>query len=293
VEAVNMLLDITGIRQKEKALRESEERYKQIAEDLEKRVQERTGDLKKANLSLQSINSELEQFVFIASHDMQEPLRKIKNFAFRLESRAADALDDVARSYLGKIKNSSERMTDLIKGILDYSRLDREGQQYEQTDLNDVLAISLNDFELNIEEKKALIHAGRLPQVKAIPMQMNQLFHNLISNSLKFCKADAPCELTITSRMLPAEEAAMHTLSNQLSYYEIIFKDNGIGFNDQYAESVFKIFERLNARSHYEGTGIGLALCRKIVSGHHGKIFAESKINEGTAVHVILPLTFG
>jgi signal transduction histidine kinase len=290
VEAVNLLVDITDLKQKEYALQQSQEQYKLIAEELEKRVAARTKELAEANLQLQRTNKELEQFAFIASHDMQEPLRKIKNFATRLAHKTKDTLDEVSVSYLDKIKSSSERMTRLINDILNYSRLLDLDEQFEKTDLNEVLDEVLDDFELGIEQKKAIIMHTPLPTLKAIPLQMNQLLHNIIGNGLKFCKDDTPCELNITSRVITQKGISDRKLDAGLSYYEIVFKDNGIGFKQEYADRIFKIFERLHGRDKYEGTGIGLALCRKIMDIHRGDIFVISEINEGTAVHVILPV---
>jgi signal transduction histidine kinase len=289
VEAVNMLVDITDLKKKENALQVSEERYKQIAEELEKRVQERTADLRQANLALQQSNEELEQFAFVASHDMQEPLRKIKHLAHRLEGNTGVVLNDVAKSYLSKIKASSDRMTHLIKGILEYSRIGQH-KQPEETDLNRILQSTMDDLELRIEEKKAHIESGPLPVVQALPLLMTQLFHNIISNSLKFCEAKRPCKISIRASTLSITDVAKHDLDVNRSWCELTFIDNGIGFGEEYKEAIFQIFERLNAREVYDGAGIGLALCRKIVAMHQGKIFAESKSDEGTAIHVILPV---
>ena len=290
VAAVNLLVDITELKQKENALRESQEQYKLIAKELEQRVAERTKDLDEANRNLQHINAELEQFAFIASHDMQEPLRKIKNFTNRLEHKINDSLDEVSMSYLDKIKISSDRMTRLIKAILNYSRLINLDEEFVQTDLNKVLAEVTDDFELNIEQKNTIIKSVILPVIKAIPLQMDQLFHNILSNSFKFCRENTPCELNVTSRTLTSGEAVSQNLDANVPYFEIIFRDNGIGYRQDFADNIFRIFERLNGMDKYEGTGIGLALCRKIVNIHRGKIFAISNVNEGTAIHVVLPM---
>ncbi len=289
VEAVNMLVDITELKKKENELRERESQLKRIAEDLEKRVAERTKDLKAANTALKRTNEELEQFAFIASHDMQEPLRKIKTFSRRLEKKSKGTLDDDSKEYLDKIKSSSDRMEGLINDVLNYSRLSYLGGQFVKTDLNELLKNVLGDFEVYIEERKAVVKSDELPVVTAIPLQMNQLFHNLISNSLKFCKNSGPCIIVIKSRMLSGEEIALKMLNADLAYCEIIFEDNGIGFKQEFAKTIFNIFERLNEREKYEGTGIGLALCRKIAEIHHGEISAHSEVNVGTSFHVILP----
>jgi two-component system CheB/CheR fusion protein len=281
---------LAALKQKDDALRESQAKNKQIAEKLEKLVVERTKDLDEANRKLLRTNAELEQFAFIASHDMQEPLRKIKIFTSRLEDKVKDFLDNESVMYLDKIKHSSERMTRLINDILNYSRLINLDEQFERTNLNETLKEVLDDFELSMEQNKLVIKSESLPVVNAIPLQMNQLFHNVISNSLKFCQDEHPCELTISCRILSPAQIAERRLNAGMPYIEIIFKDNGIGFKQEFAENIFKIFERLHGRDKYEGTGIGLALCRKIVNIHHGDIFAVSAENNGTEMHVILPV---
>ncbi|RYZ47487.1 MAG: PAS domain S-box protein [Sphingobacteriales bacterium] len=288
--AINMLVDITTLKEKENELRESQERFRKAALELEIKVEERTQELKEANEALLRTNAELEQFAFIASHDMQEPLRKIKAFSERLGNKLGPSVDEDARLYLDKIKNASDRMGTLINSILNYSRTSHQANQMEQTDLNEVLAQVLSDFEVRLEEQNTRVDVGTLPLLKAIPMQMNQLFYNLTSNSLKFCGEDSPCHLQISSRRLSAEEAGVHFPDSSQSYCEIVFKDNGIGFSPEFATNIFRIFERLHTRDQYEGTGIGLALCKKIVEMHSGQIFATSELQQGTAIHIILPL---
>ncbi len=287
--AVNMLVDITELKQKEKALRESEERYKQIAAELEQRVEDRTKDLKEVNITLQHKNEELEQYAYIASHDLQEPLRKIKTFSSRLEIRATEHLDETCLKYLAKIKSSSERMSNLINDILTYSRLQHLEEHFIETDLNEVLNNIIEDFEVKIEQKTLSIRSETLPKIKALPMQMNQLFHNIIGNSVKFSKEDKKCRIYISCSKLAPKEALKEMKDDSKNYIEIIFRDNGIGFKPEYAENIFRIFERLNSSERYAGTGIGLALCKKIVEVHQGKIYAKSNTDKGASIHVILP----
>jgi two-component system, chemotaxis family, CheB/CheR fusion protein len=181
-------------------------------------------------------------------------------------------------------------MTLLINDVLDYSRLTYLEEQFVITDLNQILKTVLSDFDLLISEKRASINCSQLPTAEVIPLQMNQLFHNLISNGLKFSRNGIPPVIEISSRILPAEEVVKQKLNDGLIYCELIFKDNGIGFSQNYAEQIFVIFKRLNARHQFSGTGIGLALCRKIVSIHKGNIFALSTENQGASFHVILPI---
>ncbi|HEY1164140.1 MAG TPA: ATP-binding protein [Chitinophaga sp.] len=285
VEAINMLVDITEHRKAEEALRLNEDRYRNM---LEREVEERVNELQRVNSELAKSNNDLEQFAYVASHDLQEPLRKIRIFAGLVE----DLLDDPekAHHYLGKICASSERMMTLVQDLLNFSRLNRTGQPLEDVDLNGVLQHILNDLELVIHEKQAVITSQELPKIKGEPLQLYQLFYNIINNSLKFSNPHVPPHIAITTRPLPAEEAGLHpALNPSLEYVEILLKDNGIGFAQQYAEQIFTIFQRLNDRQAYTGTGIGLALCKKIVANHHGHIYAVSEEAAGAAFYVVLP----
>jgi len=276
--------DITEKRKVDKGL-------KLFSEELEKQVAERTFSLHEANIELQHSNENLEQFAYIASHDLQEPLRKIRTFSTLLQDRFSADLPEAAKELLSKINNSSERMSTLIKEVLNFSKILHGDTEFEASDLNVILNRIINDFEVLISEKKAVIHCGRLPVVEVIPMQINQLFYNLMSNSLKFSKKDTAPVITITSKMLAADELKAHKgLNPRLSYCEICFKDNGIGFEQQFSDQIFLIFHRLNSRDQFLGTGIGLALCKKIVINHHGEINGFSNEKEGALFQIILPL---
>jgi two-component system CheB/CheR fusion protein len=193
-------------------------------------------------------------------------------------------------TYLGKITASSARMSALIKNMLNYARLAHHEQLFEQTDLNAILDDIVSDFELLIEQKGAELEVGELPVIEAIPLQINQLFYNLISNALKFSRQDVAPFISISSRRLSEEEIGEHeSLHPALAFHELVVRDNGIGFGEKYRQQIFTIFQRLNPSSQYLGTGIGLALCKKIAENHKGKIFACSKEGEGSAFHVILP----
>ncbi|MDF2455034.1 MAG: sensor signal transduction histidine kinase [Cytophagaceae bacterium] len=241
------------------------------------------------NKELEKSNHNLEQFAYIASHDLQEPLRKIRTFSELLHDSLPN-LDAQSKSYFNKIDLSAQRMSSLIKDVLNYSRLSISEQVFEQVKLNDVLDEINNDFELMIAEKKAIVNIAALPAVSGIPLQLNQLFYNLIGNALKFC--DQNPVIDIACRELSKDEVfRIHPLNSYQRYVLITCTDNGIGFDEQYADQIFNIFQRLNNRGHYEGTGIGLALCKKIMENHHGFIRASSKLSQGSVFELYFPLT--
>ena len=286
-EEQSILLAIEDITEERKVDKELE----LFAEALEKQVLERTYSLHQANMGLRHSNENLEQFAYIASHDLQEPLRKIRTFSTLLQDKYNQDFSPPARELVAKIITSSDRMSTLIQGVLNFSKILHGDAAFEQVDLNDILSEIIGDFELMIAEKKALIYRARLPVIEAISLQLNQLFFNLIANSLKFSRADVSPVITITSGLLtPAQVAAHKELSARLSYCEISFKDNGIGFKQEYAEQIFMIFHRLHGREQYSGTGIGLALCRKIVLNHNGAIAVVAHENDGALFRIILPL---
>jgi two-component system, chemotaxis family, CheB/CheR fusion protein len=243
-------------------------------------------ELKKLNEHLLQSNRELEQFAYITSHDLQEPLRKIQTFA----DLTAQNLNDVSIStrYLEKISSAAVRMSLLIKDVLSYSRLTFSNEELGNVDLNEVLKSALDDFELMIEQKKARISVSKLPPVRGIPLQLHQLFSNLLSNSLKFCETDPA--ITVNAEIINKEQRSrIPELSDQYDYVRVTFADNGIGFEQQYAGKIFTIFQRLNHRETYAGTGIGLALCKRIIENHTGAIFAKSALNCGATFEIYLP----
>jgi len=263
---------------------------KLLQDELEQRVARRTRDLDNMNKELQRSNSELQQFAYVASHDLQEPLRKIMTFSDRLDLYR-DALSEQGKVYLDKINESSKRMTRLIDDLLDYSRISRSGAKFVKTDLNKILEEVMLDFDLVINQKKAKVKIEKLPTLSAIPLQMEQLFHNVIRNAFKFTKVNVPAEITISCRVLPAEAVRERpSLSKDNTYVEISVKDNGIGFAPEFAEQIFVIFQRLNDKKLYPGTGIGLALCSRIVANHGGEIYATAAENAGSEFYIILPL---
>jgi PAS domain S-box-containing protein len=266
-----------------------------IVTDLSEKKQNEQLLLKK-NMELEHLNQSLDQFASIASHDLQEPLRKIQTFTLLLDQRFKDQLPADAKALIDKIKASAERMSLLIRDVLNFSRILPSKNMFVKTDLNRISNDTLKDFDLLIVEKNATIRIEELPVIEAIPVQINQLFYNLLGNALKFSKSGTPPVITVSSRVLLPEEAenevnVKFNLNRRLSYAEISFKDNGIGFEQQFAEQIFSIFECLNNKNQYSGTGIGLALCQKIAGYHQGGIRAEAKENKGAAFYVLLPLT--
>lgn len=231
---------------------------------------------------LQRSNRELQDFASVASHDLQEPLRKIQAFGDRLRARCAEQLSDDGRDYLARMQTAAGRMSVLINDLLTFSRVTTKALPFEPTDLNDTLAAVRSDLESRIEQTSGTVEAGPLPTIEADPTQMRQLFQNLVSNGLKFHRDDVPPRVQITASS--PEPAADGT-----ELCEIRVRDNGIGFDEKYLDRIFEIFQRLHGRNAYEGTGIGLAVCRKIVERHGGRITAESQPGQGATFIVHLP----
>lgn len=246
-------------------------------------------ELEETNGLLVHSNDELAQYAYVASHDLQEPLRKIRIFSSMLSGQKS--LADESRPLLSKISQSAERMSLLIQNLLEFSRLLKSEALMNQVSLTEILKNVINDFELTIAEKGATIEMGDLPVVDAVALQMNQLFFNLLSNSLKFTAPGITPRISVTSQAISHQEAEKHIkkLLPGCNYYHIIFSDNGIGFETKYAEQIFEVFKRLHGRDIYPGSGIGLSLCRRIVMNHGGMLYADSEIGKGTSFHILLP----
>jgi PAS domain S-box-containing protein len=282
--------DITLQRKMQLALEmEVKQRTKELDAAIEQ-LQTTVEDLAESNTKLMQSNAELAQFAYIASHDLQEPLRKISTFSQLLERSLGANPSEESKNYLGKIRNSSSRMTALIRDVLMYSQLVKENDTYEKVNLNQIFENVMADYELLIEQKEATINQQELPTIDAIPLQMTQLFANLLSNALKFVQKDVKPVISINARMLSEPEAQALGLSANHQYCQIQFADNGIGIPQEYIEKVFHIFQRLHRKSEYEGTGIGLAICKKIAQNHHGDISIENNSDGGATFNVILPV---
>jgi PAS domain S-box-containing protein len=248
---------------------------------------EKESSLQEKNKELERMNSELQQFAYVCSHDLQEPLRKIQTFMHLIQSNYSH--EESEDKYISKVIESSGRMKTLVNDVLNYSRMTNVSEERERVDINEILDTVVLDYELTLLDKKAVIKYENLIPIEGIKHQITQLFSNLISNSLKFSSTHPIIQ--IVSKNLSALEISQYpTLHSELDYVVYIYSDNGIGFDQQYSEKIFELFQRLNDRQTYSGTGIGLALCKKIVDNHHGLILAESTLGEGAVFKIILPV---
>ena len=271
-------------------LKIAEHKLATMNEQLEHKVIERTQELEQINSALEMSNTDLQQFASVASHDLQEPLRKIQMFAQLINEEYSGNENDSIIRYVKKILHSSDRMRSLITDVLNYSRLSANNNKFEPVNLNELINGVIEDFELTITEKKAVIDAAPLPQVEAIPGLIRQVFQNLISNALKFSKSGTPPVVTIRGQGM-AKRSFMSMPQENGPYVSITIADNGIGFDPQFSANIFNIFQRLHSKDKYEGTGIGLAITKKIIEKHNGIIRADSKEGDGSTFTIILPST--
>lgn len=277
----NELKNIRDLLSKEIEIR------KEAQQNLELKVTERTQELLVKNEELEFRNHELQQFAWVVSHDLKEPLRKIEIFIKMIQERYLKD-DDTARDYVHRTIRSAQRMSKLITDLLDYSRLSSTVIP-EKTDLNEIFDEVLSDFDYLIEQKQAEIKIQHLPMVIGVSSQLRQLFQNLIGNSLKFSKEGVPPVIEITAEIIQDKNFESEA-SPTGKYCRIEVKDNGIGFNEIYLDKIFKIFQSLNDRNSYEGTGIGLAIANKIIERHNGLITAKSSPGNGARFIIVLPL---
>jgi PAS domain S-box-containing protein len=246
-------------------------------------------ELQRKIIELDRSNKDLEEFAYIASHDLQEPLRKVSTFGERLLSKFSDQLGEEGTAYLVRMRAASENMSLLIENLLEFSLLSRKNQPYKECDLNSILKEVQTELELVIEETNTTIISKKLPVLEAIPSQMKQLFNNLISNAIKFRKSQVPPIIEIDCKKLNTTDKDTYGLTSGSDFYKITIEDNGIGFEEEYATKIFQIFQRLHGKAEYGGAGIGLAICKKIADNHHGLIFADSTAGNGATFTIILP----
>ncbi len=247
-------------------------------------------ELELKNAELEQNNVELTAFTYIASHDLQEPLRKIKTFCNLILSHSTEPLPDKTLDYIQRVVKASKRMQVLISSLLNYSRMNVREMEIERADLNNILDEVCSTIREQLDESQTVIQNEPLPVISCVPLQINQLFTNLIINSIKYKKQGIAPLIQITSRLMLPEKMEAPVISTQESgYWKITFSDNGIGFEQQYADKIFELFQRLHSRVEYEGTGIGLAICKKIVQNHKGLIRAEGRPGLGASFDIYLP----
>ena len=254
----------------------------------EEKVNELNKQLLENIHQLESINKELDRFAYMASHDLQEPLRKFRIFSERIGMKYSGELDNEGKSYIDKMQSACERMQNLINDILAFSKLNVEKEVMVFSDINSIIEEVLVDMEIEIQEKNAKVEVERIPKLNVHPRLIKPLFQNLISNSLKYSRKEIAPVVKISAKL---DEPLKTPDPNQVGKFcRINVEDNGVGFEQEYAEQVFTMFKRLHVGSEYEGTGIGLAICKKIVEQHKGFISVKSAVNEGSTFIISLPV---
>jgi len=293
---VTVLIDLY---RKNRQLLAQEQRLVAINKSLEMEIKERKASEEKVKhlnrqlleniASLEQANKDLDRFAFMASHDLQEPLRKIRMFSDRLALRYNDLMDDDGRTNIQRIHKAAERMQNLITDILTFSKISVDNPSFVDADMNALIGEVLTDLDEEIKTKNGKVIVDKLPTLSVNPSLMKPLFHNLIGNALKYSKKDSSPLVRISSEIsAQLNGKTAHGISPK--YCRIYVQDNGIGFDQKYAEEIFGMFKRLHHNSEFQGTGIGLALCKKIVEQHKGYISARSRLNEGSTFIVSLPV---
>jgi two-component system, chemotaxis family, CheB/CheR fusion protein len=300
-----VISDITEVRRLivEKELIEKELLNKEIRNrkaekiKLEKAVGKRTEELKIANESLDkrnaellNLNKELEAFAYVSSHDLQEPLRKLQIFAGLILAKESQNLSDDGKEYFRLMQQAAERMQQLIQDLLAFSRITIAERKFKKTDLQLIIEDVKREFKEALAEKHAIIDVKEICDVCIIPFQFRQLMHNLISNALKFSNPEIPPRITISCKTIAHKKLNIEGLNPQKEYCHISFADNGIGFEKEFSEKIFEVFQKLHGKEEYAGTGIGLAIVKKIIDNHNGIITATSELNKGTTFNIYLPI---
>jgi signal transduction histidine kinase len=266
----------------------AEHALRRAHDELEDRVRERTAELGATNEALSRSNRELEQFASVASHDLQEPLRKIQAFGDRLSARYGDVLEGQGRDYIERMQSSALRMRTLINDLLTFSRVTTKARPFQQVNLAAIARDVVSDLETRIQQSGGRVELGQLPVIDADPLQVQQLLQNLVGNALKFARPGEPPVVRVESRIFEPPAADSELFPGPRC--EIIVQDNGIGFEEVYLDRIFEVFQRLHGRDSFEGTGMGLAICRKIAERHGGSITARSTPGQGSTFLVTLPM---
>jgi signal transduction histidine kinase len=258
--------------------------------DLEKQVRLRTSELEETNNELEKMNKELQAFAYISSHDLQEPLRKIQTFAAVISERESKNLSETGKDYFKRMQNAAARMQTLINDLLAYSRTNTTDLNFEDTHLNDILNEVKIDLKEELQEKNAVIEATHLCRANIIPFQFRQLLYNLLGNSIKFSDPERPLVIKIHSLIDFGQNLDNPKLIPDKQYCHIRVEDNGIGFDQKYSTRIFELFQRLQDRQQFKGTGIGLSIVKKIVENHNGIITANGEIDKGARFDIYLPV---
>ena len=266
------------------------EDQKIFSNQLEKQVLERTGELEQKNIELENINKELQSFAYISSHDLQEPLRKIQTFVTRIIEKEYHNLSESGKDQFSRMQNAAKRMQTLIDDLLAYSQTNTAERKYELISLDKIVEEVKEDLKEELQQKNATVEISDTYAIKIIPFQFRQLLHNLLSNSLKFSIPDKEIFIKIKSEIIEGNKLISDKLIDKKKYCHISVSDNGIGFEQQYSEKIFELFQRLHGRTEYNGTGIGLAIVKKIVDNHNGVITANATVNEGATFNIYIPV---
>lgn len=267
-----------------------------VAKDISKRIEDEE-KIRRYASKLEQSNRELENFAYVASHDLQEPLRKVQSFGDRLSRKYSEVLSDEGRDYVQRMRDSAHRMQNLINDLLTFSRVTSKGQPFQKVDLKQITKEVVSDLEVRIEQTKGTIEIGDLPEMEADPMQIRQLMQNLLGNALKFHLSGKPPIVKVyevktfnNKGGFSFTDKEFQACSSDAHFCQIVVEDNGIGFDEKYLDKIFTVFQRLHGRTEYEGSGIGLAVCRKIVERHGGTITAHSQPEKGAKFLISLPL---